>query len=154
VMTDDMLPEYSYITTVHDVLTPEGVLSAGAVGSIVMVYPEHRAYLVEFEAPWHVLSLGHDTVVPNDELNAELAATHERMSPPLSREQIVANELCAYIDLATPIEQWTNDDWLDFARHMIKTAEVARDTSAEEATASMNAPWPEDWPLLPKFDEL
>jgi Domain of unknown function (DUF4926) len=154
VMTDDMLPEYSYITTVHDVPTPEGVLSAGAVGSIVMVYPEHRAYLVEFEAPWHVLSLGHDTVVPNDELNAELAATHERLSHPPSREQIVANELCAYIDLATPVEQWTNDDWLDFARHMIKTAEVARDTSAEEATASMNAPWPKDWPLLPKFDEL
>ena len=55
-MTDDMLPEYSFITTVHDVPTPEGVLSAGAVGSIVMVYPEHRAYLVEFEAPWHMLS--------------------------------------------------------------------------------------------------
>jgi hypothetical protein len=109
-MTDDMLPEYSYITTVHDVPTPEGVLAAGAVGSIVMVYPEHRAYLVEFEAPWHVLSIGHDAVVPNDELNAELAATHERMSRPLSREQIVANELCAYIDLATPIEQWTNHD--------------------------------------------
>jgi hypothetical protein len=154
VMTDDMLPEYSYITTVHDVPTPEGILSAGAVGCVVMVYPEHRAYLVEFEAPWHVLSLGHDTVVPNDELNAELAATHERLSHPPSREQIVANELCAYIDLATPVEQWTNDDWLDFARHMIKTAEVARDTSAEEATASMNAPWPKDWPLLPKFDEL
>jgi hypothetical protein len=68
VMTDDMLPEYSYITTVHDVPTPEGILSAGAVGCVVMVYPEHRAYLVEFEAPWHVLSLGHDTVVPNDEL--------------------------------------------------------------------------------------
>jgi hypothetical protein len=139
---------------VHDVPTPEGILSAGAVGCVVMVYPEHRAYLVEFGAPWHVLSLGHDTVVPNDELNAELAATHERLSHPPSREQIVANELCAYIDLATPVEQWTNDDWLDFARHMIKTAEVARDTSAEEATASMNAPWPKDWPLLPKFDEL
>jgi hypothetical protein len=80
VMTDDMLPEYSYITTVHDVPTSERVLSAGAVGSVVMVYPEHRAYLVEFEAPWHVLSLGHDTVVPHDELSAELAATHERMT--------------------------------------------------------------------------
>ena len=61
-----------------------------------------------------MLSIGHDAVVPNDELNAELAATHERMSRPLSREQIVANELCAYIDLATPIEQWTNDDWLGY----------------------------------------
>ena len=153
-MTDDMLPEYSFITTVHDVPTPEGVLSAGAVGSIVMVYPEHRAYLVEFEAPWHVISLGHDTVVPNVELNAELAATHERMSRPLSGEQIVANELSAYIEFAKPIAQWINDDWLEFARHMIKTVEVARDISAEAATAAINAPWPKDWPLLPKFDEL
>lgn len=35
---------------------------------------------------------------------------------------------------------WTNDDWLEFARHMIKTVEVVRDISAEEATAAMNAP--------------
>jgi hypothetical protein len=41
-MTGDLLPKYSHITTVHDMPTPEGVLSAGAVGSIVMVYPEHR----------------------------------------------------------------------------------------------------------------
>jgi hypothetical protein len=29
---------------------------------------------VEFEAPWHVISRGHDVVLPNEELNAELAA--------------------------------------------------------------------------------
>jgi hypothetical protein len=71
-MTDDVLREYSYITTVHDVPTPEGILSAGAIGSIVMVYPEHRAYLVEFEAPWHVIQLGHHDVLPNGDLNASL----------------------------------------------------------------------------------
>ena len=36
-MTDELLPEYSYITTVYDVSAPEGLLSAGAVGNIVMV---------------------------------------------------------------------------------------------------------------------
>ena len=41
-----------------------------------------------------------------------------------------------------------------FARHTIKCVEIARDISAEEATAAMNAPWPKDWPPLPKFDEL
>ena len=54
-----------------------------------------------------MISLGHGSVVPNDELNAELVAIREQMSRLLSREQIVANELCAYIDLETPIEQWT-----------------------------------------------
>ena len=49
-MTDDLLPESSYITIVLGVPTPEVILSAGSVGSIVMVYPEHRAYLVESEA--------------------------------------------------------------------------------------------------------
>ena len=76
------------------------------------------------------------------------------MCRPLSREQIVANELSAYIEFAKPIAQWSNDDWLEFARHMIKTVEVARDISAEEATAAMNAPWPKDWPPLPSIDEL
>ena len=57
-LTDDLLPAYSYIATVRNVPTPEDILSAGAIGSIVMVYPEHRAYLVEFEAPWHVIRLG------------------------------------------------------------------------------------------------
>jgi hypothetical protein len=56
--------------------------------------------------------------------------------------------------MATPVEQWTDDDWLDFARHMIKTVEVARDISAEEAAAALHAPWPEDWPPLPRIGEL
>jgi hypothetical protein len=37
VLTDDLLPAYSYIAAVRDVPTPEDVLSAGAIGSIVMV---------------------------------------------------------------------------------------------------------------------
>ena len=55
------------------------------------------------------------------------------------------------LHLAKPITQRINDDWLEFARHMIKCVEVARDISAEEATAAMNAPWPRNWPPLPRI---
>ena len=73
--------------------------------------------------------------------DGELAAIRERMRQPLSREQIVANELWAQIETAKrPIAQWDNDDWLRLARHMIKTVEVARDISAEEMAKAMNKP--------------
>jgi hypothetical protein len=42
---------------------------------------------------------------------------------PLSREQIVATELWMQTDTGItgrPIADWTNDDWLVLARHMIK----------------------------------
>jgi hypothetical protein len=138
-MTDDLLPSLTDVTATRDIGTPYGVIPAGTAGTIVSHY-DHVAYLVEFEAPWYVVAIPHDLV----------AAAKQ----PLSREQIVANELRAYIELAKPLAQWANDDWLEFARHMIKTVEVARDISAEEATAAIHAPWPKDWPLLPKFDEL
>jgi hypothetical protein len=82
-----------------------------------------------------------------------LEAIRTEMSRPLSREQIVANELSGYIELAKPIAQWINDDWLEFARHMIKTVEAAT-FPAEEATAAMDGLWPKDWPPLPTLDEL
>jgi hypothetical protein len=108
--------------------------------------------LVEFEAPWHVISLGHGDV-PHGDLNAELAAIREQMFPRLLREQIVANELWARLD-AADLSTWTNDDSLRLARLMIETVTVARDISAEEMTAAINAPWLEHWPPLPTLDEL
>ena len=74
------------------------------------------------------------------------------MMQPLSREQIVANELWLQMEIADrPIVDWTNDDWLALARHMIKTVEIARDISAEEMAEAMNSP-----PIhpLPTFEEL
>ena len=138
-MMTDLLPSLTEIITMRDIDTAYGAIPAGTAGTIVSDY-DHEAYLVEFEAPWYVVTVPHDLV----------AAAPQ----PLSREQIVANELCAYIEFAEPLAQWTNEDWLEFARHTIKCVEIARDISAEEATAAMNAPWPKDWPPLPKFDEL
>ena len=108
-MMTDLLPSLTDIITTRDVDTPYGVLPAGTVGTIVSDY-DHEVYLVEFEAPWHVVTAPHELV----------AATPQ----PLSREQIVANELSAYIEFAKPIAQWTNDDWLEFARHMIKASKL------------------------------
>jgi hypothetical protein len=54
----------------------------------------------------------------------EIAAIRERMLQPVSREQIVANELCRQIEVVDrPIADWTNDDWLRLARQMIETVE-------------------------------
>jgi hypothetical protein len=86
---------------------------------------------------------------------AELDAIRQEMIRPISREQIVANELWLQLDIADrPTSDWTNDDWLALARHIIKTVEVAGDLSADNVAKAMEAPWPADWPPLPTFDEL
>jgi hypothetical protein len=57
-----LLPSLTEITITHDVDTPYGVLPAGSQGTIVSYY-SHRAYLVEFAAPWCVVTVPHDLVV-------------------------------------------------------------------------------------------
>ena len=138
-MMTDLLPSLTDIITMRDIDTAYGVIPAGTAGTIVSDY-DHEVYLVEFEAPWYVVTAPHELV----------AAAPQ----PLSREQIVANELCASIEFAEPLAQWTNDDWLEFARHTIKCVEIAGDIAAEETTAAVHAPWPRNWPPLPKFDDL
>jgi hypothetical protein len=88
---------------------------------------------------------------PDPDLEAEIGAIRDRMAQPLSREQIVANELWAHLD-GKQLSTWTNDDWLRLARHMIKAVEIARDIPAEEMAKAMNEP--RTGPPLPTFDEL
>jgi hypothetical protein len=82
--------------------------------------------------------------------DAELAAIRERMLQPLSREQQVAAELQLYLDLTAGLDRakdlslWTDDEWLAFARHMIRCVDYARDISAEDVAKAMNSP-----PLFP-----
>ena len=80
-----------------------------------------------------------------------VAAIRDRMAQPLSRKQIVANELWAHLD-GKHLPTWANDDWLTLARHMIQAVEIARDISAEEIAKAMNGPW--FGPPLLTFDEL
>jgi hypothetical protein len=87
----------------------------------------------------------------HDETNEVLEAIRAELTRPLSREQIVCNELWTWLfdaDLST----WTDEDWLKLSRHLIQTVETARDISAEEAAAAMEAPWL--GPPLPEFDDL
>jgi hypothetical protein len=51
-MTDDLLRSLTKI--IAD--APEGVLPAGSQGITVSDY-DHGVYLVEFQAPWHVIHL-------------------------------------------------------------------------------------------------
>jgi hypothetical protein len=56
-MVDDILiPSLTDLTTARDIDTPEGVLPAGSAGTIVSGYDHGGVYLVEFDAPWHVVS--------------------------------------------------------------------------------------------------
>ena len=60
----------------------------------------------------------------------ELDAIRQRMSRPLSREQIVANELAANVSNAD-LSTWTNDDYLRLAHQIIETVTAARDISGK-----------------------
>jgi hypothetical protein len=79
----------------------------------------------------------------------EIEIIRKRMLQPLSRERQVANELQLYLELHQPVA--TDDEWLAFARHMIETVECARDLSAEDVAAALNAPLRFQ---LPDFDDL
>jgi hypothetical protein len=57
----DLLPSLTEITITRDINTPYGVLPAGTAGSIVSNY-SYEAYLVEFAAPWYVVTVPHDLV--------------------------------------------------------------------------------------------
>jgi hypothetical protein len=88
------------------------------------------------------------------DIEREIAAVRERMLQPLSREQIVATEQWLQTDpdiAGRPLSEWTNDDWLRLARHMIKTVEVARDLSAEDIAEALNQPPRHP---IPTLDEL
>lgn len=75
------------------------------------------------------------------------------MAKPLTKEQIVANELWLYL-FDEDLSNWMDDDQLRLMLYMIVTVKVARDISAEEVVKAMNATWSKDWPTLPTFNEL
>jgi hypothetical protein len=60
-----LLPSLTDILTNRDIDTPYGVIPAGTAGTIVSSDYNHRAYLVEFEAPWYVVAVAHDLVLPS-----------------------------------------------------------------------------------------
>ncbi len=49
-------PELSIVALARPVASDEGEVPAGAVGTVVHIYPEERAYEVEFFRPFHALA--------------------------------------------------------------------------------------------------
>lgn len=49
-------PELSMVSLARPVAADEGVLPVGATGTVVHVYPNERAYEVEFIKPFHTLA--------------------------------------------------------------------------------------------------
>jgi hypothetical protein len=58
----ELLPNLTDITTTRDVDTAYGAIPAGTAGTIVSDYDHGGVYLVEFEAPWYVVTVPHDLV--------------------------------------------------------------------------------------------
>jgi uncharacterized protein (DUF433 family) len=58
-----LIPDLTDIRTTRDFDTEQGVLPAGTLGTIVSAYDHGGVYLVEFEAPWHVVSVPLDLVL-------------------------------------------------------------------------------------------
>ena len=52
-MTDEPLPEHSYVAITRDIETPDSTLLSGTIGTIVAVYPS--SYLVEFDPLWEAV---------------------------------------------------------------------------------------------------
>jgi hypothetical protein len=68
--SDDMpLSEFSCVTTVRNITTPDGILPVATGGMILTVYPATQTYMVDFYAPTH----GVKTVAWNDVIMDEVA---------------------------------------------------------------------------------
>jgi hypothetical protein len=63
----DRLPALTDILTTRNFDTPYGVIPAGTFGMIVSPL-NSGGYLVEFSAPWYVVSVPHDLVQPNGQI--------------------------------------------------------------------------------------
>ena len=57
----DLLSSLTDVITTREFDTPYGVLPAGSPGTISYT---HVGYLVDFAAPWYVVSVPHGLVVP------------------------------------------------------------------------------------------
>jgi uncharacterized protein DUF4926 len=49
-------PELSLVSLGRPVESDEGLLPPGATGTVVHVYPDERAYEVEFQRPFHAVA--------------------------------------------------------------------------------------------------
>lgn len=49
------MEELDYVRTRVEIETPDGILPAGTIGTIVTMWAGTTECLVEFEAPWHVV---------------------------------------------------------------------------------------------------
>ena len=49
-------PELSRVSLARPVESEDGSLPAGATGTVVHVYPQERAYEVEFTSPFHTVA--------------------------------------------------------------------------------------------------
>ena len=56
---EDALPELSMVRAVTDIREGETLIPKGAIGAIVLVYPEKNAYQVEFVTPFHAVVGAH-----------------------------------------------------------------------------------------------
>ena len=76
----DFLPDLTDILTVRDFDTPYGVIPTKTCGTIVSPL-NLGGYLVEFSAPWYVVSVPHDLIVPAGQICGPTLNSHRAVPP-------------------------------------------------------------------------
>jgi hypothetical protein len=110
------IPEYIVITTGRDIDLPEGVLPAGTQGTIVRS-PDGlpvEDYLVEFPAPWHVVSvMREDIVLSEDDELCRLAVEEFANGTHEQREQMIAQVEQLHLDLHADLVAEHGEEMVD-----------------------------------------
>jgi hypothetical protein len=86
----DPLPELTNVVTVREIVSTDDLavckpkpgrpLPCGSWGTIVGVWADGGGYLVEFEAPWHVLELERSDIMPDEPIDyADMTAEQQRI---------------------------------------------------------------------------
>jgi len=86
----DPLPELTNVITVREIVDTDDLavctpkpgcpVPRGTLGTIVGVWADGGGYLVEFEAPWHVLELQRDDIMPDEPIDyADMTPEQQRI---------------------------------------------------------------------------
>ena len=112
----DPLAELTNVVTVREIVNTDGLavctphpgcpLPKGSYGTIVGAWADGAAYLVEFEAPWHVLELQRSDIMPDEPIDyADMTPEEQRI---VDAGQTIAGQFPAGLS-KTELAAWVRE---------------------------------------------